>query len=74
MRETASLLAASVDRRGADFSKSVQLTEQNAAQVFNMCIHRQRFIEVKTKVSNRLREWYITTRDGHMGKVRDNLT
>ena len=29
---------------------------------------------VETKVSNRLREWYITTRDGHRGKVRDDLT
>ena len=27
----------------------------------------------KTKVPNRLREWYITTRDRHRGKVRDGL-
>ena len=29
---------------GADFSNSAQLTEQNAAQVFNLRIHGQRFI------------------------------
>ena len=31
-------------QEGADFSNSAQLTEPNAAQVFNMCIHGQRFI------------------------------
>ena len=30
-------------------SNSAQLTEQNAAQVLNMCIHGERFIEVETK-------------------------
>ena len=44
MREAASLLAASVDRKERGFFSSAKLTEQNAAQVFNLCIHGQRFI------------------------------
>ena len=39
-----------------------------------MCIHGECFMYVETKVSNTLREWYITTRDGHRGKIRDDLT
>ena len=39
MRETPSVLAASEGKKERIFSGSVQLTKQNVAQVFNMCIH-----------------------------------
>ena len=61
-------------QEGANISNSAQLTEQNTAQVFNMCIHGECFIWAETKVSNILREWYVTTGDGLRGKVRDDLT
>ena len=57
----------------ADFSSSAQLTEQVFHRT-SMCIHGECFIQAETKVSNRQREWYITTNDGHRGKVRDDLT
>ena len=59
MRETASR------REGADFSSSAQRTEQNATHVFNMSIHGVCIISGETKVFNRLRERYVTNRDGH---------
>ena len=62
-----------MDRKEQVFSNFAQLTEQNMAQVFNMCNHGV-LHQVETKVSNRLRKWYVTTRDGHRGKVRDDLT
>ena len=31
-------------QEGTDFSNSTQPTEQNMAQVLNMCIHGQRFV------------------------------
>ena len=37
-------------QEGAGFSNSVQLAEQNAAQVFNMCIHGECFISVETSL------------------------
>ena len=39
-----------------------------------MCIHGKCFINVETKGFDRLREWYVITRDGHKGKVTDDLT
>ena len=39
MREMESFFGSIIGQGGADFSNSAQLTEQNDAQVFNMCIH-----------------------------------
>ena len=50
MRETANLLAASVDRKESFFSNSAQATIQNAVQVFNMCVHGECFIYVENRV------------------------
>ena len=38
--------------------------------VFNMHIHGECFIYKDTEFSNRLWEWYVTTRDGHRNKIR----
>ena len=73
MRETASLLAALVDRKER-ISNSVPLPEQNAAHMFHMCIHGECVIKADIKVFNRLREWSAISRNGHRGKVKDDLT
>ena len=39
-----------------------------------MYIHGECFIYKDTKISNRLREWYVITRDGHRSKNGGDLT
>ena len=71
MKETASLLAASVERNGQILPN---LTKKNTTQVFNMYIHGECFIYKDTKISDRLREWYVVARYEHTSKTEGDLT
>ena len=39
-----------------------------------MCMHEKCSFQAQTNVFNRLREYYVIAKDGHRGKVRDDLT
>ena len=61
-------------QEGEDFFQLCARNRRNGAQVFHMCIHEKCSFQAQTKVFNRLREYYVIAKDGHRGKVRDDLT
>ena len=50
------------------------LTGKNATHVFNMHTHGKCFIYKDTKISDKLREWYVVARYGHRSKTKGDLT
>ena len=73
MKETASLLATLVERKG-QILPNLRNWQKRIQQLFDMLIHGECFIYKDAKISNRLREWYVVTRYRHRSKIGGDLT